>query len=49
MYNQIKHTRQMIHNINSIDTKQLKSNITEVLFNKFSFITDDDIIKSMET
>lgn len=37
MYNQIKHTRQNIHNIVcSIDTKQLTTNTSDISFNKFS-------------
>jgi len=48
MYDQIKLTRQNIHNIVCTYTEQLNLNTTDMLFNKFSVINDEEIIKAIK-
>ncbi|KAE9537333.1 hypothetical protein AGLY_006356 [Aphis glycines] len=48
MYNQIKLTRQNIHNIEYTYTEQLTSKTTDISFNKFSVINDEEIIKAIK-
>ena len=48
MYNQIKLTRQNMHNIECTYTEQLISNTTDMSFNKFSVINDEEIIKAIK-
>ena len=48
MYDQIKLTRQNKHNIECTYTELLTSNTTDMSFNKFSVINDEEIIKAIK-